>query len=321
MPFNPRNIRESIRIILSVSILCIICSGCFTGVESTPKIGKAEVKHQNAANMTPEQLLLADVGTEPFDQWQKGKQFFVTDPKVGVIFSTGSVPVSLKKGDILTFVKAEEVASPVGNAVDLYLETINGEGPLIYRVNAPLEELKQRQEVEIPFTVERMLPDKVGRKLIGKQFYVITPRWYDIDENMVTRVKYIPVKILDVAPGNGEFPIKVLFKPEYKTFGPDDVYELFMTVGNTSRASRNFDSLFSLGNPRNRYPAIIDDNWTAIIENRVLPGMTREEARLALGSPIDVDRGHDYSSIYERWVYDGGVYLIFRDGILESFRR
>ncbi|MDE6343972.1 MAG: hypothetical protein K2L69_04485, partial [Muribaculaceae bacterium] len=61
--------------------------------------------------------------------------------------------------------------------------------------------------------------------------------------------------------------------------------------------------------------------WRAIVEGRLKKGMTRDLVRLSLGSPKDILRGHDYSSAYERWEYDGGIYLVFRDGLLEEFRK
>ena len=49
--------------------------------------------------------------------------------------------------------------------------------------------------------------------------------------------------------------------------------------------------------------------------------MTKQEVSLALGAPKLVDRGHDQASLYERWVYPDGVYVIFQDGLVEKFNR
>lgn len=299
----------------------VLLAGCFTGVESTPKIGASEVKHQNAAGNTTEKLYLQDVLPQEFGDWIRGKEFYVADKRVGMIFSSGSAQASLDKGDVILYDHAEEVRSPVGTATDLYFSTPDGKYPLIYRINASIDELKNRDEVEIPFAVDVALVEAVKGYLKGNNYYIITSRWNDDAGDPVTRVKYILVTITDVVPGTHDFPVMVKFVPHYKGLAPDKEYSAMMTVGTSQRASRNFDTLFALNNPRNRYPMITDENWTAIIENRVREGMTREEARLALGAPIDVDRGHDYSSVYERWVYDGGVYLIFQDGVLQRFRR
>lgn len=307
---------------LSPALLFMLClSSCFTGVESTPKIGKSDLKNSNADVQTPEQKFLADIQPIPYKEWKPGKELIVTDSKIGIIFAPLPDLPSINPGDRIVFVDAQEVASPVGKAVDLTFNLKGDFTPLVYRINSSKEELEERAEVEIPFTVDPLLAQEVNQRLAGKTVYITTPRWYDTRDNIATRVKYIPVKVLEAVPGNQDFPVKVLFAPDYKSLPPDAVYSVFMTIGSSKSASRNFDTMFSLTDPRKNYSHILDENWIAIIENRVRPGMTREEARLALGSPNDVDRGHDYSSVYEKWVYDGGIYLIFRDGILESFRR
>ncbi len=66
---------------------------------------------------------------------------------------------------------------------------------------------------------------------------------------------------------------------------------------------------------------ITDANWDRIIHGRVALEMTRDECRLALGSPSHIDRYQGTSAYGERWTYENGVYLIFFDGILSSFRQ
>ena len=48
--------------------------------------------------------------------------------------------------------------------------------------------------------------------------------------------------------------------------------------------------------------------------------MPRDECRLSLGAPKDVDYGRSYSSAYEQWTYSNGAYLIFEDGLLKRYR-
>lgn len=49
--------------------------------------------------------------------------------------------------------------------------------------------------------------------------------------------------------------------------------------------------------------------------------MTRDEARLALGAPANIDRRPGYSFMREIWTYENGIFLIFEDGLLKSFRQ
>lgn len=321
MYLNKLYTRRTVSHFLWILFFMFFLSSCFTGVESTPKINNAEVKHQNAGNITPEQVYLKSVSPSPLEFWEVGKEFIVTDDKIGVIFTQSSQPSSLGKGDIMEFREAVETLSPVGAATDLYFSNPTDNATLIYRINSSLQELRRRDEVDIPFTVEKAIVDSAGKIMKGKEFYILTPRWNDDKGNLITRVKFIPVTVVDVTVGNHDLPLRVIFRPNYKGMDETTLYNIFMTVGNSARSSRNFETLFALENPRKRYSNVTDENWESIIAGRLKKGMTRDEARLTLGSPVDVDRGHDYSSVYERWLYDGGIYLIFRDGILEQFRQ
>ena len=49
--------------------------------------------------------------------------------------------------------------------------------------------------------------------------------------------------------------------------------------------------------------------------------MTRDECRLALGTPDSIDRATTVGNThFERWSYENGVYLLFEDGYLSKFR-
>jgi hypothetical protein len=61
--------------------------------------------------------------------------------------------------------------------------------------------------------------------------------------------------------------------------------------------------------------------WQNITRSRVAQDMTREECRLALGSPNSVQRRNAITAIQELWLYENGIYLTFEDGILTSFRQ
>jgi hypothetical protein len=79
--------------------------------------------------------------------------------------------------------------------------------------------------------------------------------------------------------------------------------------------------LFSFDNPRKNFPLVTDENWSKIMHGRVAVDMTRDECRLALGSPSRIDRYQGTTAYGERWSYENGVYLIFFDGVLSSFRQ
>lgn len=309
------------RLILTAVAVALALQGCFTGVESTPRIGNSELKRQNASDPTAERLYLADIATEPLGKWLRGKAFVVEDKKAMLNFGTSLGDIELVPGDIIEYQEAVKAVSPLGEATDLIFTKRGSGGRLVYRVNAPVEELNSRDVVEIPFTVDPDISERLKSRLVGNTYYIMTPRWLDRDLKTVTRLKYIPVKVVNVGPGNLDFPVRVEFEPIDDALKGQGLFSVYMSVGDGRRATRNFEHLFSLVNPRDKYGHIEEDVWRAIVEGRLKKGMTRDLVRLSLGSPKDVLRGHDYSSAYERWEYDGGIYLVFRDGVLEEFRK
>ena len=132
----------------------------------------------------------------------------------------------------------------------------------------------------------------------------------------MTGRKFVPVTVDRVTAGNTDYPFRVVFTDEN-----GESRCMLMSGSRSATSTRNFQSLFSIDNPRLRYPMITDENWEAITNGRVRREMTRDEARLALGSPSDVVYGNNYNFTYERWIYPGGIYLVFEDGILKSFRQ
>ncbi|MDE6400707.1 MAG: hypothetical protein K2L68_07600, partial [Muribaculaceae bacterium] len=66
---------------------------------------------------------------------------------------------------------------------------------------------------------------------------------------------------------------------------------------------------------------IEDDVWQLICSSKVRTGMTKDECRLALGNPKEVDSGHDYTQTLDLWHYSDGAVLWFEDGILTRFRK
>ena len=94
-----------------------------------------------------------------------------------------------------------------------------------------------------------------------------------------------------------------------------------MSVSDKSKSGRNFSMLFSLSDPRLRYPEITDEVWANIQNGRVAKFMTRDECRIALGSPKSIQRRNIITVLQEMWTYENGVYLLFDDGILQSYRQ
>ncbi len=287
-------------------------TSCFTGVESTPKITAGDVKRANVRT-SPESTFLADISGEPASKWAIGKQFYVTDTKINSVFGTPSAQTGDLTGTMLTYTGSEPVTTIVGDPATDFIFTDRSGNRLRYRsVDATRSDTAS---FDVPFTIQMSVVEEVARRLNGKRYYVLTPIWYDRDGQSYTGRKFIPVEVAAVAPGNNVYPLSLLLRTD-----DGAAFILFMSVGSNLRAPRGFATLFSFTDPREKYPQISDETWANIIRGRVALGMTRAECRLALGTPDDVIHRNDHNYLYERWNYDNGVYLVFRDDILENYR-
>jgi hypothetical protein len=308
----------------------MMLTGCFTGVESTPRITASDVKKQKVV-VTEEQKFLSNIAPEPPSRWLAGKRFRVTDNKISIIFNSSVANTdSLSNSDIYfqSFVPATSLTG--NDATDVILTDRHGSF-LSYRVNIAQGELDQKERLEIPFTVEYSVVEGVDSIMRGQKYYITTPLWYDHSLHSINGLRHIAVNIESVTPGNHVYPLAVNFKldkmsvnqEEITALGlsADSVYTVFMTIGAERSSTRNFDAVFSFTNPRKKYPNVDENTWSLIEQSKVIIGMNRDECRLALGAPRQIDNIPTSSVILERWSYDDGVFLIFEDGILTRFRR
>ena len=77
------------------------------------------------------------------------------------------------------------------------------------------------------------------------------------------------------------------------------------------------EDLFGIGDIHKKYPHITEENWKLIAQGEVKPGMTTDECRLALGSPIEVQLKKD--NRFETWFYNGKI-LEFESGTLLRYK-
>lgn len=290
-------------------------SGCFTGIESTPKITADEVKRQQVT-VSDEDRFLDSIAPQQLSLWKKGKLFYVTDDKISLALEPGSKSYP-KSGEYIEFQSFHEIQSMTGRP-DTELVFLNQNGDDVrYRISASTEELARRRKIEIPFTVETSIVDDARKAMLGNTYYIRTSTWFDDKGDAIRGQKFIPVKITDVIPGNTVYPVKLQF---ITTAGVSQPAYLYMSAGEQSKGKRDFASLFYFDDPHKRYPQITDETWDNIIHGKVAPYMTREECRLSLGSPASIDRRPGISTMRELWTYENGIYLIFDDGLLQSFR-
>lgn len=296
-----------------------LLSGCFTGIESTPKI-TADDSGKEIVKPTAEELFMDDVAAEPFDRWTVGKTFVVTDSKISIAFgasASGHIP---EPGERLYYDGSREVVSVTNRRVVELMFVDSLKWKYVYRTNAEVEALARRPRVEVPFTIECSVVDAVSAKLKGRTMYVRTSVWYDTEGNLIYGRKFVPVTIVDVLPGNSVFPVTLVFTDDTAR-DKERRYHIYMSVGQGRTSPRTLAALFYFENPRSKYPEITDENWARIVDGRIAAGMTRQECRLSLGAPREVDRRPGYDHVREVWSYDDGAYLIFIDGVLQDFRK
>ena len=65
----------------------LVLTGCFTGIEGTPKITSSDVKKEKILT-TPEQEFMSDLKYEAPAEWRTGKRFYICDPKIRLVLGT-----------------------------------------------------------------------------------------------------------------------------------------------------------------------------------------------------------------------------------------
>lgn len=320
------NLRRTI-IHVALATLCVSLQGCFTGVESTPRISSDDIRRQGAAGSTPEQRFLADIQPAPPSQWQRGKEFRVNDGRISRIFTTQSSPTDHLPGSYIRLENIAPARSLTGDdATEITFSDALG-GRYYYRIaNLDSARLDTIAELSIPFATDMDLVRAIDSRMRGKNYFVTTPQWYDAEGGTfraTNGLRHIEVHIDSVGPGNVNFPAAVYFTvvdPSLAAQVKGGHHALLMSTGDSRAATRNFEMLFAFDNPRKLHPLVSDKAWELIIRSKVEGGMTREECRLALGAPAEVLRIPTYGGMSERWTYTDGVFLIFEDGFLSRFR-
>ena len=300
--------------ILNIFIILLFQS-CFTGIESTPKITLKKNYDEYSTEISDEKKFLSHIKNQPFKHWLKGKEFYVTSDKIALIFSANCSTDSLS-GSTIRYEGYTTATSVTGDYSTDIIFSDNNNNIFTYRVNCSPKELNEQENIDIPFTIQTSIIEDVNQLLLNKTFYILTSSWYDLKHNSIAGKKYIPVTISKIEAGNHIYPINITF-----TDNQNQTHCVYMTVGNEIQSTRNFNTLFSFNDPRNKYPTITDENWDKIVNQSTTIGMTKNECKLALGIPVSVQQYPSNAGVIELWIYENGNRLFFEDGILKEFKQ
>lgn len=301
---------------LCLSILLAI-SGCSTGIERTKTI-KMSGADKRATLPTPEEEFIGVLRPSPLAEWRKGKQFLVADNKVVLLFDPSLSNIHIGDsiaGEKLTFTGTTVKKAPDGGEICVILfRTASGRQAAYTTGSNPKAAACNLNNIDIPLLTDLDLVAQADSLLRGRDIWTRTGLWYDSNDEATTGRKFAKVRVDSVVAGDAVFPFSVRF-----TDMQGKSARIPMNIDNARsnvRESRVFQNLFSLADPRERYQNITDENWDSICRGQVRGGMTKEECRLALGNPADVDAGHDWNQTIDMWRYPDGRCLIFEDGLL-----
>lgn len=293
-------------------------SSCFTGIESTKTVSLSR-EDKKILTPTPEEEYFKGVEPQPLSAWKKGKLFMAADNKTALIFDQQGLPIhpdSVGIGrKILSFNGIKPKLEPDGTQSVSLIFSENGK---YYQYNTGKSSSLASEQVmsdQIPMMIDLDMVQEAKDLLLGNKLWIRSPLWYDEDGNRIQGKKFVGITVEDVLPGDIAFPLKLKFVDE----SGNEAW-IFMNFGTSGTETRLFSNLFFLSDLRNKYPSIADDVWEVICKGGVKLGMTKEECKLSLGNPNDVNRGHDYSQTLDLWQYPNGTALWFEDGILTKYR-
>lgn len=304
--------------------MAILLSGCNTGIESTKKITPSRADRQ-LLQPTAEDRFIDSIRPEKLSEWKVGKRFLIADNKASLVYEVTDsggrrVHGDSLKGVVICFDGVESQSDPAGgNTAIIRFKTEKSHRTVRYTSNKPFTAVGSTVWSDLPMAVDLELAQSMAHLLKDRELWVRTELWYDKHGSNIRATKFTPVKIQSVTTGDAVFPLKVKFE-DMRT-GTVAYLPMNLPDGKGKQGSRSFASLFSLKDPKELYPDIMPEVWEAICRCSVMNGMTKEECKLALGNPTEVDHGHNWDNLVDYWKYADGTYLLFVDDKLTDYRK
>lgn len=268
--------------------------------------------------LTEEQIFAREITGVPLSQWEKGRPFVAMSQRTLYMFEPTGLSYqdsNSMEGKTLTFEGFESKLTPGLNEECILLFS-DGSNTYRYDSGKPTETaMAEVVSNRMPLLSDVVISRQWSERLKGKRLWTKNNLYYDANGNRVPGIRYAEVIVEGVEPSTGDFPMKV----RILTSEGERAY-INMNYNSETTDSRSFPQVFFLSDPKNRYPQISEENWKSIQKSRVRVGMTKEECRLALGTPDELNGGHNANQTMDIWQYNNGAYLMFTDGLLTRFR-
>lgn len=297
-------------------LLPLVC-GCFTGIEGTRRIelSRGDLRRLRA---TPEDTLLASMPVRHVGGLCRGDSFRITDDRIAYFTEIRAADRNdtLLTGRTIRFGGLMDRPLPSGDSERMMIFT-DGRWSMVYPLGKAAPAADSIPVTRLPMLLDLSMVAEARRRLEGRRLWTRTSLGYDSAGERVKTLKFAPVTVREVRANDGNFPLLLVLEPD--TPG-QATFSVYMGFGTVRGESRTFPAQFYLSDPRLRHTSVSDGVWADIMASRVSVGMTKEECRLALGPPDEVDTGHDYSRLLDIWTYPDGTFLRFVDGRLSDFR-
>lgn len=293
----------------------LITTSCFTGIESTKKVELG--REERRMTQPTEEEKFFQLERQSIKEWEPGREYLATDDRLAYVMDikdrNPGESISLK-GKILRFISADNTLMPDQSKEASIVFECEGRRMVYPTGKDYIKAIESFSSLDLPMMIDLKMVEEADRKLRGLHLWTKSPLWYDGDSTRIKGRKFVAVDVTRVTPGETTFPLRVYFRD---SSGKESF--MLMNIGNGGHDSRSFSNLFSLSDIRKQYPKITDGVWEKICAATVVPGMTKEECKLALGNPTDVNSGHSYSQTLDIWSYPDGKVLRFADGLLVDF--
>ncbi len=188
------------------------------------------------------------------------------------------------RGQEITLADISEAISITG-LPEAVISFDSPKGRVSYRTDISADSLMKRRSLNIPYAVENSLIESVRAAMAGKTYYVTTSLWADDSGNSMRGLKYIPVEVVDVGAGREFIPLAATLlcyscgrgegHPGAVAVRRQQPSLLFLSMaqpGVAEGTTHAFHDLFSLTDPRKRYPKVSDASWSNIMSGRVSEG-------------------------------------------------